>query len=169
MNSKSLSKIGLDFEVRRIFLETEVNEIRAMQANAPEFYNYYPYHNEWLDMALSEVISGKRVAFGIYKPTLNLNSSPTLTLVGSLILKKGLYGNVVEMKNLFIREDSRGKGYGTVLCNVAEKHCSKEGYSVIETEIATDKLETINFLLKRGYGVNATKESVYEKRGLIVL
>jgi ribosomal protein S18 acetylase RimI-like enzyme len=163
MDSKSLSKVGLDFEVRRIFLENEVREIRTMQTNAPEFDNYYPNHNQWLDMAVSEVISGKRVAFGIYKPAFGSNLSPTVKLVGSVILKKGLYANVVEMKNLFVEEDFRGKGYGTALCDVAEKHCSKEGYSIIETEVATDKIETIKFLLKRGYRVNVTEESVYEK------
>lgn len=163
MNSKGVSKVGLDFEIRRFFLKTEVNEIRSMQTGAPEFYNYYPYHNQWLDMALSEVISGKRIAFGIYKPEFNSNLSPTAKLVGSVILKKGLYANVVEMKNLFVMKEYRKRGYGTALCDIAEKHCAKEGYSIIETEVATDKLETIKFLLKRGYRVNVTKESPYEK------
>lgn len=163
MNSKGVSKAGLDFEIRRIFLEAEVNEIRGMQIGAPEFYNYYPYHNRWLDMALSEVISGKRIAFGIYKPEFNSNFSPTAKLVGSVILKKGLYANVVEVKNLFVMKEYGKRGYGTALCDIAEKHCAREGYSIIETEVATDKLETINFLLKRGYRVNVTKESLYEK------
>lgn len=69
MNSGS-AKRGFDFEVRRIFLENEANEIRALQSKAPELYNHYPNHREWLAEAINAVIIGKKVAFGVYKATL---------------------------------------------------------------------------------------------------
>ena len=162
MNSGS-AKRGFDFEVRRIFLENEANEIRALQSKAPELYNHYPNHSEWLDEAINAVIIGKKVAFGVYKATLSSNSRPSVELVGSVILKRELYTDIVEMKNLFIREDCRGDGYGTELCNAAEKHCAKGGYSTIKTEVPAEEFKTINFLIRRGYRLFTTKESRYKQ------
>ena len=162
MNSVS-EKRGLDIEVKRIFLENEANEIRALESNAPEFINHYPNHSEWLDKAIDEIVNGTRVAFGVYKAALSSEFRPSVELVGSVILKKGLYTGIVEMKNLFIREDCKGKGYGTELCNVAEKHCAKGGYSVIKTEVPADEFKTINFLIRRDYRLFTTKESRYKQ------
>ena len=55
-----------DYVIRRILLEEEVNQIKNIQKAAPEFYANYPKHIEWLDMALAEILLGKRVAFGVF-------------------------------------------------------------------------------------------------------
>lgn len=151
-----------DFLVRRIFLENEAAEIKLLQRNAPEFIRHYFDYEQWLDMALCEVISGKRIAYGVYKPMLNSNSRPQLKLVGSVILKEEVYGNTVELKSLFVAKDFREHGCGTELCNTVERIFSKRGYRVIRTDVPSNETNTMNFLLKGGYEVLVTKESTYK-------
>jgi GNAT superfamily N-acetyltransferase len=160
----STRKKDSDFEIRRIFIDNEANELRFLQANASEFNNHYPNHSRWLEKSINEIINGKKVSFGVYKAKIDLNSEPKIELVGSVILKKGLYTDVVEVKNLFIKTSVRGHGYGTELCNVAEHYCRKRGYSIIKTEVPANEFKTINFLLSRDYRILMTKESGY-KRG----
>lgn len=152
-----------DFVVRRIFLETETAEIKLMQKDAPEFINHYFDFKQWLDMALLEVIKGKRIAYGVYKSMLNSNSRPHLRLVGSVILKEEVYGRTIELKGLFIAKEFRRQGCGTELCNVAETVFSRRGYIAIRTFVPTPETNTIDFLLKRGYEILVTKESTYKK------
>jgi ribosomal protein S18 acetylase RimI-like enzyme len=152
-----------DIDIRRIFIENDANEIKVLQSNASEFKNHYPNHTRWLDKSIKEIIDGKKVCFGVYRATFDSNFNPSVELIGTVILKKELYTDVVELKNLFIKTSFRNHGYGTELCNVAEKYCSKRGYSIIKTEVPADEFRTIKFLLSRGYRMLTTKESGYKK------
>ena len=77
---KSTGGIMSEIQIRRIFLQRDAEEIRRLQLNAPEFRKHYPQHDEWLRMAIREVVAGKRFAFGIYKTTFNEHGEPTISL-----------------------------------------------------------------------------------------
>lgn len=47
-----------EFEIRRIFLSEETDQIWRMQKNADEFIAHYPKHRQWLNMAIDEVLNG---------------------------------------------------------------------------------------------------------------
>lgn len=159
---KDTSRETRDFEIRRIFLPGEAREIRALQRNAPEFYRHYPKHDQWLDMAIEQVIDGVRVAFGVYKLAFDPRRRPTVQLVGSIILKKKLFANIIEVKNLLIRPDCRSMGYGTALYEEVEEYCAKSGYSVIQTEVPCSEINTVGFLHKMGQRVVEMKKSPYK-------
>jgi GNAT superfamily N-acetyltransferase len=112
-----------EIQIRRIFLQRDAEEIRRLQLNAPEFRKHYPQHDEWLRMAIREVVAGKRFAFGIYKTTFNEHGEPTISLVGSIILKKETYTHVAQLKNLYIKPDERERGYGRALFEAVEQFC----------------------------------------------
>jgi len=151
-----------DFEIRRIFLPDEANQIRELQRNAPEFYRHYPKHDQWLDMAIEQILDGSRIAFGVYKLTFDSRHRAMVKLVGSIILKKKLYADIMEMKNLFIGPEYRGIGYGTALYKAVEEYCAKSGYSLIETEVPCSETNTVGFLHKMGLRVTEMRQSPYK-------
>lgn len=151
-----------EFEVRRIFLPDEAEEIKKLQHEASEFADHYPNHMQWLNKSIDEIELGKKVAFGVYKAVINPESKSSVIMVGSVILKKGNYGDIVEMKNLFIKREERGNKFGTALCDISEKYCAERGYSSIKTEVPSDEIETIEFLLKRNYKIYSNNKSIYK-------
>lgn len=153
--------------VRRIFLSDELQAIKEMQLGAKEFVDHYPHHREWLEMALKEVLLGYRVAFGVFKYGLNKQKEHTFELAGSIILKKNPYSRIIQLKNLFIKEKERGKGFGTALYEEAENFSNRTGFELISTEVPFSEISTINFLHKRGYIVVSNIESRFKEGDLI--
>jgi len=149
-------------EIRRILLP-DIDEFVDLQTRASIFFDHYPDHKRWFDHAVLELIEGKRVAFGIYVPDLQVRSTPSLKLAGSIMLKKKLYSDVVVLKNLFIEPEHQNIKLGTKLCDAAELYCAKGGFSRIFTEVPSSEIKTLNFLLSRGYHVEKTIESPYVK------
>lgn len=156
MDSKSI-------QIRRIFLTRDADEIQHLQKDAPEFKRHYPKHNEWLKMAINEVISGKRFAFGVYTTRFNYQGEAIISLVGSMILKKEMYSHIMELKNLYIKPDERRKKYGRALFEVIEQFCVKRGCTRIETEVPYEELGTVNFLNSMGFFVQHYADSPYRK------
>ncbi len=153
-----------EFEVRRIFLPEDTVQIQKMQANAREFVKHYPKHEQWLNMAIDEVLKGERIAFGIHKFGADTRRRHlSVEIVGSIILKKKLYTGIIEIKNLFIREKDRGRGFGRVLLEKVEDYCAKSGYSLIETEVPCKEINTIGFLHKMGFRVCEMEASPYKE------
>lgn len=151
-----------EFEIRRIFLSEETDQIWNMQKNAGEFIAHYPKHRQWLKMAIGEILNGKRVAFGVHKFGADHRKKHlSVELVGSIILKKKLYTKTIELKNLFIRNIDRRKGYGRVLFQKVEEYCAKSGYKTIETEAPCEEINTVRFLHKMGFRVSEMKASPY--------
>jgi nucleoside phosphorylase/GNAT superfamily N-acetyltransferase len=151
-----------DYQVRRIFSVAEAQEIKELQKGAAVFRDNYPGYEKWIEMALEEVVKGRRVAFGAFKPVLDKDSKPTVKLVGSMIVKEEKYGAGVELKNLFVGEEFRRQKCGTALENAVEKHYAKKRYRVIKTEVPAKEKGTISFLLDCGYRVLITKESAHK-------
>lgn len=152
-----------EIQMRRIFLQSDAEDIRRLQLNAPEFRKHYPQHDEWLRMAIHEVVEGKRFAFGIYKTTFSELGEPTISLIGSIILKKETYSYVAQLKNLYIKPDERNRGYGRALFEVVEQYCIKRGFTAIETEVPFEESRTVNFLNVMGFFVQSLVESPYRK------
>lgn len=149
--------------VRRIFLQGDADDIQRLQHNAPEFNQHYPKHHEWLKMAIAEIVAGKRFAFGVYTTTFDAYGNPTMSLAGSIILKKETYTDAVQLKNLFIRPEDRGHGYGKALLDAAEQFCLKRGFTSIETEVPSQEQKTVYFLSRQGFYVLNLIESPYRK------
>lgn len=150
-----------DSEIRRVFLSEDADQIREMQSKAHVFRDHYPQHQSWLDMALREVLQGKRVAFGAYRSGFNERHVLTLTLAGSIILKLNQFNRTVELKNLFVAETSRKRGYGRGLLVKCEDYCTKAGYAEVEAEVPTNEVTTVSFLHKMGFQVATTYKSPY--------
>lgn len=150
-----------DFDIRRIFVPDEVSQIKLLQKNASEFRQHFPAHQNWLDMALSEVVKGNRIAFGVYKLGFSARHRPTVDLVGSILIRLGLFSGTAEWKNLYIRPDARRSGYGTALCRQVEEYCAKAGYSVVETEVPSEEVNTVSFMHRMGFRVVEMKKSPY--------
>ncbi|MFA4877023.1 MAG: DUF4062 domain-containing protein [Methanoregula sp.] len=157
--------VNKKYEVRRILNEREIDEFERFQPKATVFYDHYPNHRQWFENAVKELRDGDRVAFGIYSPIIEDRGITTLKLIGSLMLKKKPFSDVVVLKNLFLEHEYRNnqEGYGTALCNAAELYCAKGGFSKIVTEVPYSEYNTINFLLFRKYQVEKTIESPYKK------
>jgi ribosomal protein S18 acetylase RimI-like enzyme/predicted transcriptional regulator len=156
-----------NFIVRRIFLSDELESIKEMQINAKEFIDHYPRHREWLDMAINDVLNGKRVAFGVFKYGLDKRKRHSYELVGSIILKKNPYSRIVQLKNLYIKPEERGNGYGSALYAEAEQFSNRTGFELISTEVPFSESRTINFLHKHGYVVVSKIESRFKDGDLI--
>jgi GNAT superfamily N-acetyltransferase len=161
MSNSSPSADPKEFEVRRIFLAEDAERIRRMQSDARVFVEHYPEHNRWLDMALSEVIRGKRIAFGVYRTLIDGDHRLALHLIGSIILKGNRFTGVVELKNLFIQESQRKKGFGRALYDKVEDYCTKTGFLRVETEVPVSELGTVSFLHSVGFEVVDCYSSPY--------
>ncbi|KAB2945272.1 MAG: GNAT family N-acetyltransferase (plasmid) [Candidatus Methanoperedens sp.] len=151
-----------EFDVRRIFLKEDAERIKELQAHASEFEQHYPQHMKWLEMALGEVVTGKRLAFGIFSLAFNTQRQPVVELVGCTILKPRRYSNVIEMKNYFIRKSSRGRGYGKALYKAVEEHCARVGYDQIESEVPCSEISTIGFFHRMGFHITEMQRSPYK-------
>ena len=161
-----MSKDGI--QIRRIFLEKEAIKIKELQENAPEFMKHYPKHNDWLKFAIKEVIEGRRYAFGIYRSYFSgVLSDPKVELIGSIILKREIYTNSFELKNLFVKNDFRKQGFGADLLEVVEQFCTKRGGIQIETEVPSIERNTVNFLSKKEFFVQEHIESLFKERDRI--
>lgn len=152
-----------DSEIRRIFLSEDTEQIRRMQADARVFREHYPEHSRWLDMALGEVVEGKRIAFGVYRSGIDDHRRLTFELVGSIILKSSHFTGIVELKNLFVRHAGRKKGYGKALYHKTEDYCAKAGFVCIATEVPSSEQVTVNFLHKIGFKVAEAYQSPYKR------
>lgn len=160
---QQLGNIMSEIQVRRIFLQADAVEIQCLQLNAPEFEKHYPKHNEWLRIAISEIVTGKRFAFGVYKTTFNERGQPIVSLVGSIILKKETYSHVIQLKNLYIKPEERRRKYGRALFEAVEQFCIKKGWITIETEVPCAESGTVNFLNIMRFFVQNLVESPYRK------
>jgi ribosomal protein S18 acetylase RimI-like enzyme len=156
-----------DFEVVRILLKEETEQIRRMQLSAPEFIKHYPRHREWLDKAIKEVLDGSRTAFGVLKYGIIRKRQPKIELVGSIILKHSVFAPVIELKNLYMRPDARANGYASTLYSNAEEYCAKKGFTTIQTKVPCEEIGTIGFLHKMGFKVVDMGPSPYKKSGYI--
>jgi len=163
MSNESTSSETENFWIRRIQFDSEIKEFEELQTSAAVFCNHYPNHRQWFKHAIDDLKQGKRVAFGIYQPIMKDELKTGTRLVGSLMLKKKLFSDVVVLKNLFIRAENRGKHFGRPLLEHAELYCAKRGFSKIVTEVPSNEIDTINFLLKRKYQVDRTISSPYKK------
>lgn len=152
-----------DIQIRRIFLRDDAERIQELQKDAPEFNQHYPRHFDWLRMAIDEVVEGKRFAFAIYKSTFASSGEATVALIGSIILKKEAYSHVMQLKNLFIKPEFRGKRYGQRFFSVVEQFCLKRGCTSIETEVPFDERRTVNFLNLSGFFVQNLMDSPYRR------
>ncbi|MBO1223641.1 MAG: GNAT family N-acetyltransferase [Candidatus Scalindua sediminis] len=149
-------------EIRRIFLDEDAEQTRLMQADEKIFRDHYPEHLRWLNMALQDVVQGKRVAFGAYRSGIDEQRRLTFELVGSIILKPNHFTKIIELKNLFILQKVRNKGYGKALYQKTEDYCSKAGFVCIETEVPSSEQGTISFLHKMGFKISESYESPYK-------
>jgi len=149
-------------EIRRIFLYEDTEQIRLMQADEKIFREHYPEHSRWLNMALQDVVQGKRVAFGAYRSGIDEQRRLSFELVGSIILKPNYFTKIIKLKNLFIHQDVRNNGYGKALYHKAEDYCSKAGFVCIETEVPSSEQGTISFLHKMGFKISDSYESPYK-------
>ena len=157
----------MDTEIRRIFLPEDTEQILRMQADANVFREHYPEHRKWLEMALGEVLQGKRTAFGLYRSGIDDRRRLTFQLIGSTILKLNYFTRVVELKNLYVEGDARGKGYGKDLLLKTDDYCTKAGFVGIETEVPVSEQGTVSFLHRMGYTVAVTYDSPYKPNDLV--
>ena len=151
-----------DIQIRRIFLAKDASQIKKLQADAREFNLHYPKHHQWLDFAIKEVTQGRRYAFGVYRTSFSNSGIPSVDLVGSIILKREIYTNSFELKNLYVAPDYRNQGYGTALFEVVEQFCIKRGGIQIETEAPSVEVNTVKFLSKRSFFVQDHSESLFK-------
>ena len=149
--------------IKRIFLETEAEGIERLQQNAPEFNKHYPKHSEWLQMAIKDIPFGRRFAFGAYKTVFDDRRNPSVSLIGSIILKKETYSHIIQLKNLYLHPDERRGGVGTKLFEAVEQFCIKRGAVGIDTEVPYEEMGTINFLNTVGFVVQNLFDSPYKK------
>jgi GNAT superfamily N-acetyltransferase len=149
------------YEVRRLFLPSETDQIRRMQLAAREFTDHYPRHAEWLEKAIAEILRGERVGFGLHEYSFAKPKRPKVRLVGSIILRENDYSGVIELKNLFIQDSARKRGYGRAIYGTVEQYCRKYGYASIQTEVPCTELTTVAFLHSMGFKVNDCEPSPY--------
>ena len=155
-----------DFEVRRVFLPSEAEEIYRLQADADVFQRHYPRHREWLRMAVGEIAAGKRFAFGVYKSIFR-DGSPALILAGSVILKSETYSDVMQLKNLYVAPALRRQGYGRALIEAAVDLCLTRGANALETEVPVAEAGTVTFLGELGFLFTAHLPSPYRQNETI--
>lgn len=148
--------------VRRIFLRDEAEQIFRLQANAEVFKRHYPEHAKWLRMAISEILEGRRFAFGVYVPEVS-GGIADLKLAGSIILKSESYSKVMQLKNLYIDDAYRRRHFGTQLFNAVERFCVKRGSTAIDTEVPVEEKPTVAFLNSLGFLVHAHLDSPYRR------
>jgi ribosomal protein S18 acetylase RimI-like enzyme len=149
------------YNVRRLFLEHEVNSIFALHASAKEFQSHYPNYDAWLNKSLREVLQGKRVAFGLFLSGFDDTLKHNSTMVGSVILKPDSYARTTELKNIYIAENHRNSSYGTALLEKVCSYCSEVASTVLETEVPCDLTKTVGFFHKNGFHVNSMRRSPY--------
>jgi len=122
-----------DYRIDRIFEEDEVDQLGALLI--PKFKESYPNFELWLEKAQKEILTGNRIAIGIWKEG----------LIATSILKFTA-SNTAELKSFFIDESFSREGYSTDLYKETEMHCRKAGMTRISTDIYLDNVSMIEFL-----------------------
>lgn len=146
----------VQIEVKRLFLEDEIDELERLLEGASVFREHYPNFKRWLKNATAECKTGERLAFGIFSAEMK-NGAPTKNPIGGCILKT-TEGTTVEMKSLYVSEEERGRGGGKKLLEQIEEHCIKMGYRKIATDVPCAQEKTFRFLAKRGYTIDGRSD-----------
>jgi predicted transcriptional regulator len=141
----------MDAEVKRLFLDGEIELLKGILLEAPVFKEHYPGFDLWLRTAVEESKKGKRLAFGVFISGIE-DSKPIFKLVGGCILKV-TEGYTMELKSLYIEEVDI-KGLGRLLFNHIEEHCIKRGYRKIITDVPCAEQGTFWFLVQQGYTID---------------
>jgi GNAT superfamily N-acetyltransferase len=152
-------KPHITVSIKRIFQKHDVQEIWALQHDALVFSQHYPDHDRWLTKAIKEILRGDRTAFGAY--AVKTIEPPTLQLIGTCILKPPDLSSTVEIKNLYIHEDYRKAGCGTLLYKEVEQYCGRSGANRIRVELPATEIDTLSWLLGRGFELSHTRISAY--------
>jgi ribosomal protein S18 acetylase RimI-like enzyme len=145
--------------IKRIFLKEDAQEIFRLQEEADVFKRHYPDHRKWLRKAMNEVLAGYRTAFGAY--VIKAVDSPDVRLVGTCILKPPDLSSTVEIKNLYVEPEYQRNGCGTLLYKEVEEYCGRSGASRIRVEVPGSEIDTLSWLLKRGFEFSHKRESNY--------
>jgi len=153
-----------DYQLKRLLLKEELEEVNQLIRDAPEFTEHYPNHKKWLDNALKEVSEGIRLAYGILKP-ITIDGQPELKIIGVGIVK--ITEPFAELKSLFLKKESRHKEqhYGSLLYENIEKKLLKRGLTKIITDVPYKNKSTSWFLIKHGFQINGLIER-YKKGDL---
>lgn len=145
--------------IKRIFLKEDALEIFRLQEGADVFKRHYPDHRKWLRKAMNEVLAGDRTAFGAY--VIKAVDSADLRLVGTCILKPPDLSSTVEIKNLYVEPEYQNNGCGSLLYKEVEEYCGRSGASRIRVEVPGSEIDTLSWLLKRGFEFSHKRESTY--------
>jgi ribosomal protein S18 acetylase RimI-like enzyme len=154
-----LMKPRIPTSIKRIFLKEDAQEIFRLQEQADVFKRHYPDHRKWLRKAINEVLAGDRTAFGAF--VIKAVDSPDLRLVGTCILKPPDLSSTVEIKNLYVDPEYKSNGCGTLLYKEVEEYCGRSGASRIRVEVPGSEIDTLSWLLKRGFEFSHKRESTY--------
>lgn len=146
-----------DYQLKRLLLKEELEEVNQLIRDVPEFTEHYPNHKRWLDNALKEVYGGNRLAYGVLKP-ITIDGRPELKIIGVAIIK--ITEPSAELKSLFLEKEYRHKeqNYGSHLYENIEKQLLKRGVTKIITDVPYKSKSTSWFLIKHGFQINGLIE-----------
>lgn len=164
-----MSEISRRWLVRRV-LVNEINELKRIQRVAPRLYDDYPFHDDWVKQACSQVATGERIAFGIYVSVIehpkNEDVNSKLAFSGSVILKQRLYGDSVELKNFLIDtqnfdSEKELKDAQVGLLEKAYSYCERRAFNRISIEIPPRETKMIAFFHEQGFKISSIVSSRY--------
>lgn len=127
--------------------EKELNQLKFFMIQNPEFYPkniYFP----WIDEKCIP-----RVESGEYKTIISLSEG---LVIGNLVYRY-LNKNQIEIKNLRVRPEKRGRDIGHFMLTQMEKENSNFS---IKTDVTIKNLSMINFLIRNGYTITS-EEKLY--------
>lgn len=176
------SSIKQLMNIRRIF-PNEVDYIKDIQdevtgsSNFKRFDTHYLNHSAWVKKTIIEIQLGKKVAFGAF-----LTKSKTDHSIGSVIIKKGLSGEI-EIKNLLSypenldlifglnpeKENDRKKNFEigleikSQLIEKVEIFCVEKGYRKLIYEVPATDVSDVNFLINKNFKLLTAFESKYRR------
>ncbi len=146
-----------EYQFKVLYLKNELDSVKLLLQDAPEFQKHYLDFNRWLDNALKEAQEGKRLVYALYRPIMD-NGNPILQMIGVAFIK--ITGQTAELKSLFVHDSSRGsdRKYGSHLYKNVEEQLAKKGVSKIITDVPCENNQVSWFLIQHGFQINGLIE-----------
>lgn len=153
--------------IRRV-LPSEVDLIKSLCSNAPDWEQFFPNHKVWLDRVLGKFDTKERVVFGAFR--LKIDSQPQI--VGCIFLKRSSYSysRGVVLKNFVIAPELKDQS-ATIRRNLLQKvirFCESREIVRLEIELPHAALDYITLFLGEGYKLVSVRERVQDHQYLIL-
>lgn len=106
----------------------------------------YPNYKKWVSKTVKEVELAEKIAFGFFTSAKEIVGDGIIRITAS---------KTVDLKNFFLKEDSRKRGSGSKLLEYIENYCIENGCTQISVDMSIECKDVIKFFINHDYKFQA--------------